>query len=55
MAYILDFYVLLKSSKLFLTNSSTIFILGILIYHIQLYEFKTIGFGKVMAIMKIAH
>ena len=38
MASILDFDVLLKNNKLFLTNLSTIFILGILIYHIQLYE-----------------
>ena len=29
---------LLKGNKLFVTNLSTIFILGILIYHIQLYE-----------------
>ena len=29
---------LLKSSKLFVINLSTVFILGILIYHIQLYE-----------------
>ena len=29
---------LLKGSKLFVINLSTIFILGILIYHIQLYE-----------------
>ena len=32
------FVFLLKSSKLFVTNLSTIFILGIFIYHIQLYE-----------------
>ena len=32
------FMFLLKGSKLFVTNLSTIFILGILIYHIQLYE-----------------
>ena len=43
---------LLKNNKLFVTNSSTIFILGILIYHIQLYERKPIGFGKVKALLK---
>ena len=32
------FMLLLKGSKLFVTNLSTFFILGILIYHIQLYE-----------------
>ena len=32
------FVFLLKSSKLFVTNLSTIFILGIFIYHKQLYE-----------------
>ena len=32
------FMFLLKSSKLFVTNLSTIFILGIFIYHKQLYE-----------------
>ena len=47
---------LLKSSKLFVTNLSTIFILGILIYHIQLYESsKLLVFGKVKALLKIAH
>ena len=49
------FVFLLKSSKLFVTNLSTIFILGIFIYHIQVYEFKTIGFGKVKALLKVAH
>ena len=38
MASILDLYALLKSSKLFVTNLLKIFILGILIYHIQLCE-----------------
>ena len=49
---------LLKSSnrKLFVTNLSTIFILGILIYHVQLYESsKLLVFGKVKALLKIAH
>ena len=47
---------LLKSSKLFVTNLSTIFILGILIYHIQLYESsKLLVFGTVKALLKIAH
>ena len=52
MASILDFYVLLKSSKLFVTNSSTIFILGILIYHIQLYESSKL---LVKVLLKIVH
>ena len=39
-----------------LTNLSTIFIFGILMYHIQLYESsKLLVFGKVKALLKIAH
>ena len=38
MTGILDCMPFLKSSKLFVTNLSTIFILGILIYYKQLYE-----------------
>ena len=56
MASILDFSALLKSSKLFVTNLSTNYILGILIYHIQLYEgLKLLVSGKVKALLKIAH
>ena len=46
---------LLKSSKLFVTNLSTIFILGIFIYHIQLYKSSRLCFGKVKALLKVAH
>ena len=50
------FMFLLKSSKLFVTNLSTTFILGILIYHIQFYESsKLLVFGKVNASLKITH
>ena len=50
------FMFLLKSSKLFVTNSSTIFIRVILIYHTQLYESsKQLVFGQVKALLKIAH
>ena len=47
---------MLESNKLFVTNLSTIFIRGILIYHIQLYESSKLWFfGKVKASSKIAH
>ena len=50
------FMFLLKSNKLFVTNLSTIFILGILnISNASIWEFKTIGFVKVKALLKIAH
>ena len=58
MASILDFfYVLLKGSKLFVINLSPKFIIGILIYqsYTTIWEFKTIGFGKVKALLKIVH
>ena len=49
------FIPLLKSSKIFVTNLLTIFILGILIYYKQLYESsKLFDFGKVKALLKIA-
>ena len=44
------FMFLLKSSKLFVTNLSTIFILGILIYHIQLYESS-----KLLVLARLRH
>ena len=41
---------LLKSSKLFETNLSTIFILGILIHHKQLYESS-----KLLVLARLSH
>ena len=41
---------LLKSSKLFVTISSTIFILGMSIYNIQLYESS-----KLLGLVRLRH
>ena len=48
--------ILFKSSKLFVANLSISFILVILIFlYPSTWEYKTVGFGKVKALLKLAH